>query len=112
MSRNHTEDKKDSNHIQISAFVKSLGFEVEDFSSMKNGRPDVNWYKQHGQYIAVEYKSKTGKLTTIQKEWWDNNYNIRKVICRSISDALDILCQYGWITKENREIIKNKINTS
>ncbi len=58
-----------------------------------NGIPDILGFVSGGRFLAIEVKSKSGKLSKEQKEWRDRmeSYGCIYILARSIEDVINVL---------------------
>ena len=83
--------KRDANEAEIIDALEACGFSVEQLS--KKGCGDLLLGRNERTRV-VEVKGKRGKLTPDQDSWWATWQGNRRIILRSVGDALAL--SHGW----------------
>lgn len=86
MSRKH--GRTDSNQTEIVAAFRQMGCSVKIQSDVGNGWPDTE-IGVNGVNCLVEIKSKDGKLTVDQQEFFKSWQGMARVI-RSVDEAVEL----------------------
>lgn len=81
--------RTDSNHTQITAAARKLGFQVVDLSKVGSGCPDLLLYRpQTRSFTLVEVKVAKGRINALQADF-AARWPVKVV--RSVDDLLSLL---------------------
>lgn len=84
-----TAAKTDENQVRIVETLRKVGATVQVLSAVGKGCPDllIGW---RGKNLLIEVKSKRGKFTPEQVEWWAE-WRGQKQVIRSCLEAIEFL---------------------
>jgi hypothetical protein len=91
----------DANQAQIVEVFRERGAVVDITARVGNGFPDIV-VNYTGLFAAVEIKTETGKLRTIQSRWYGAHRGLRFVV-RDVDDVdavLDCMRRISELAKE------------